>query len=191
MRRTTSLAAALLTLTLATPALANDHQKSPFKPTVLPTATFGIALADRRVEALNASPHSQNLFLGATYYPDAYPWFVTGGVEFDHFERIDGHDALYVMPVARLGWSWADPIGDPMLIGSALAEPLSRLHLYGMASWRPASDHRDPMIRFGVGYQSASIMMSTIFHVPANLELVAEADRHRVRALSFRIRWGF
>ena len=191
MRRTTSLAAALLTLTLATPALAQDPQEPPSGPSVLPTASFGISLADRRVEALNASHHGQNLFLGATYYSGAHPWFATGGVEFEHFERIDGHDALYVMPVARLGWSWADPLGDPMLIGGALAEPLSRLHLYGMASWRPASDHRDPMLRLGVGYQSASIMMSSLFHVPANIELVAEADRYRVRAISFRVRWGF
>ncbi len=56
---------------------------------------------------------------------------------------------------------------------------------------RPASDHRDPMVRFGAGYQSTSIMLSTISHVPGNIELVAEADRHRVRTIALRLGWGF
>lgn len=190
MRRTTSLAAALLTLTLATPSFAQHQGEDAQESLVLPTAHFRFSMADRRVEALHVSPHSPNVFLGATYYPGAQRWFATGGVELDIFERMDGYKSTYVMPVARLGWSWSDPIGDPMDV-SVLAEPLARVHLYGMASWRPASDHRDPMLRFGIGYQSFSLMMASIFHIPGNMELVFEADRRRVRTVSFRLGWGF
>ena len=94
------------------------------------------------------------------------------------------------MPSARLGWTWADFMGDPVML-SAVAEPLSRSHVYVIAGLRPASRTRDTMLRVGVGAKSTSLMMATFFQIPANVELMYEVAHRRSSVVSFRFGWGF
>lgn len=119
--------------------------------------------------------------------------FVSGNLEMEQHELVDGRSVTYFMPMLHAGASFIGCYDDDDAIGVVEAMfPCARV--YGLAGFRPAPPGRPGSLRLGLGVSSvwipfAALSAGTV--LPSSYETIMEVDPLGNRLFMFRIGLGF
>ena len=105
-------------------------------------------------------------------------------LEYQSFEVFDGRKARFMMPVLRLGWSWAPSLEKENF--SNTLKGFFRFNLYAMGGYRSASLSMPARMRAGVGMHFPALSIVGGF---GNLEVSSEWGGARPATLFFS--WGW
>lgn len=122
---------------------------------------------------------------------DSATLYLAGGVEVEPFERLNGQEVTYIMPMAQFGTALIGCHDEP----SGLAATFPCLKIYGIAGMRPGPrPDRFPSIRLGAGLSSVWLMLIGAQGnalLPSSFEGIFEADPHGNRTYMLRAGFGF
>ncbi len=200
MRHILTASMALLAIALApTSAFAQDaFDDFELGAPALITPSFNIAYGFGAHHGPNDVVHNVSgfaLYMGANMYPVAAPVtpYLGLGVEAEWTRILDGRDATYIMPTAKLGMAWLGCYDDDDTIEYVEAT-FACLSVYALGAIRPPSFERDASVRMGVGFNSPLITVggaAVELLLPSGLEFYVEVEPNGSTASFVRIQLGF
>ena len=183
----------LLLLLFASPRAAHAQEAQrdgathmPSKPFVfLPTAGLRFVTSSGVVDPLFDDELGISALGGVALYSTGTRGpYAAALLEYQSFDVFDGRKARFLMPVLRLGWSWAPPFEKEAF--SNELRGFLRLNLYLMGGYRGPSLSTPGRMRAGVGMHLPALSLIGGF---GNMEVSSEWGGDRPALLFFN--WGW
>lgn len=163
----------------------NDQRALSRRFVLLPSVALRFVSSSSAVDPLFKQDVTLSALGGVALYSTGTRGpYAAAMLEYQSFDVFDGRKARFMMPVLRLGWSWAPDLEKENL--SNTLKGFFRFNLYAMGGYRSASLSMPARMRAGFGMHFPALSIVGGF---GNLEVSSEWGGERPATLFFS--WGW